>query len=105
VAIDPMLAASIIDGVEAGDRTADTLHPEIEEDADGPGIAMHDVINGHVRCNGMKTGEHFTRAYAPRRASSLRWLKFTSDGGWPAAKDGSGAQRPGEDFEGSSTRS
>ena len=46
--IDPVLATGLVDRVERRDRAADTVHAEIDEDADGRRPSSHDGVDGHL---------------------------------------------------------
>ncbi len=52
VAVDAMLAAGVIHGVEAGDRATDAAHPEMKKNRDGLWCAAHDIVDQIVKSNG-----------------------------------------------------
>ena len=70
-----MLAAGIIDRMDAGNRAADAFHPEIEEDADGRGMPVHDIVDGRIGGHERATGvaeacpRHYHKSRRPCGAS------------------------------------
>ena len=51
VAVDAMLAAGIVHGMETGDRTADAAHLELKEHPDRLRRTAHDIIDQVVKSN------------------------------------------------------
>ena len=76
VAVDAMLAASIVDGVKAGDRTADASHLELKKNPDRLRRLAHDIVDQIVRSNGharLRSGVN-GNATVPRGSLSRRKL-------------------------------
>jgi len=73
-----VLAAGVLDRVERADRTADAVHPEIEEDSDRRRPALHYVVDQLTPPDRCSSVQHERHDIAARRARSLRWRNFAA---------------------------
>jgi hypothetical protein len=52
LAVDAVLAAGIVDGVEARNRAPDATHPELQKHADRLRRAAHHIVDQIIKSNG-----------------------------------------------------
>jgi len=73
-----VLAAGLVDRVERADRTADAVHPEIEENSNRRRPALHHVVDQRPPPDFCSSMQHERHDIAARRARSLRWRNFAA---------------------------
>jgi hypothetical protein len=56
--INAVLATGIHEGVEAGDRAADTAHSELQKNPNGLRPAPHDFVDAHSIVDMQDSGSH-----------------------------------------------